>query len=70
MIKAVLGFTVVAGGWLSVQMAWRRVFAGTFDGQNPMMDRCGGCGCHQSVCDAPAAQEDDSAPPPFNYEGR
>ncbi len=57
-IKAVLGIIVVVGGWLTVQLAWRRFSANTSDCQDRSIDR-GPCHpCCRSTCDEIMADPD------------
>lgn len=60
MMKAVLGITLIAGVWLTVEMAWRKVFAGTLDGKDPMSARPGCYGCCQSTCEAAGVENETS----------
>ena len=41
--KAVIGITVFASGWLTVQLVWRRVF---FENSELTDARASGIGCH------------------------
>ena len=68
-IKAVVGFAVIAGGWLSVQLAWRKVFAHTITEQDAVPDRCGGFGCCHSNCDAESVEQERSASIQTNHKG-
>ena len=49
-IKAIIGITVILGGWLLVQAAWRRVFPGTPIDEDVLAGRLG---CHQCPCERP-----------------
>ena len=60
-IKAVLGISLIVCGWLSVQMAWQRVFAHSFAGDEPALDRCGCRNCCRSVCDKVDVDKDNRA---------
>ena len=49
-VKAVLGITVILGGWLMVQTIWRHT-TGASPSEDPLAGRlgCHGCDC-QSQC--------------------
>ena len=57
-LKAVLGILVITGGWLLVQVAWRRVFPGVAPDEDVLAGRigCHDCprdsSCHQPNCEA------------------
>ncbi len=56
-IKAILGISVILGGWLLVQLAWRRVFPGIPPGEDVLANRIG---CHQCSCATPCDNARDS----------
>jgi hypothetical protein len=60
-LKAVLGISLIVCGWLSVQMAWQRVFAKSYAGDEPTFDRCGCQSCCRSVCDRATVNEENRA---------
>ena len=60
-LKAILGITLVLSGWLSVQMAWHRVFANSIVGKERGFN-CRGChGNCWKACDEEAADNEDLA---------
>lgn len=48
LIKAAIGITIIGGGWVTVQMTWRKIFHGAALGDDALAGRlgCRGCGCH------------------------
>ncbi len=62
-IKAIVGITVILGGWIWVQNAWRRVFPGTPVGEDVLAGRIS---CHNCTCNSPCERAvDGSADPDF-----
>lgn len=47
-IKAAIGISVILGGWLAVQVAWRKV-CGSAPDEDALAGRlgCHGCDCHR-----------------------
>jgi hypothetical protein len=58
-LKAVIGITVLLCGWLTVQLARRRVFAGHFPGGDAAEDIACGLRCGRCLCDPSAVQQEN-----------
>ncbi len=58
-LKAIIVITVLLGGWMLVQAAWRRVFPDRAVDEDVMAGRLG---CHQCPCDAPCERPGSETP--------
>ncbi|MDP6251357.1 MAG: hypothetical protein QF497_12570 [Verrucomicrobiota bacterium] len=56
-IKAIIGITVILGGWLLVQAIWRRVFPGTPADEDVLAGRLG---CCSRSCSSPCDEDESS----------
>ena len=70
-LKAVIGIVTILGGWLLVQVAWRRVFPGTPCDEDVLAGRIG---CHDcprdSSCDRlSSCTAGDTQPQPTQVKG-
>ena len=66
--KAVVGITVIAGGWLTVQIAWQRVFAGAFTAPDARANGVGCHGCGRASCETRALNKTLIPTPQINRE--
>ena len=65
-IKATIGITIILGGWVLVQVAWRRVFPGTPPGDDVLAGRIG---CHQcTTCATPCEFADQDHDPDHEHD--